>query len=85
MKVQTTPPANRVVLQRRQVEERTKLSKSSIYERLNRHSRYYDPRFPRPFRYYPRGRVYWFESEIDLWLSVQASISRRPGSTFDLP
>ena len=65
-----------VALKRRHVEERTKLSKSSLYDKLNSKSIYYDPHFPRPFNYVEGGAVYWLESEIEDWIKAQAAQNR---------
>jgi prophage regulatory protein len=55
------------ILKLRQVVQTVGLSRSSIYERLNIRSRYYDPEFPKPVRLGERA-VGWRASEIYAWL-----------------
>ena len=57
------------ILRRRQVELRTGLSRSTIYERIKRGS------FPTPISLGAKA-VGWIEAEVDTWLSEQVSISR---------
>ena len=57
------------ILRRRQVERRTGLSRSSIYERIKLGS------FPAPIRLGGRA-VGWLEIEVDGWLSAQIQKSR---------
>ncbi|RUU05925.1 AlpA family phage regulatory protein [Mesorhizobium sp. USDA-HM6] len=61
-------PANDNFIRRRDVEQRTGLSCSSIYE-LMQHP---DPelRFPRPVKIGP-GRVRWMEDEVQAWKARQ--------------
>lgn len=51
--------------------KKTSLGRSSIYSRLNKSSRMYDPSFPRQIFLGPR-RVGWLESEVEAWLETQA-------------
>lgn len=57
------------ILRRRQVELRTGLSRSTIYERIKRGS------FPTPISLGAKA-VGWIEAEVDTWLSEQVSMSR---------
>lgn len=56
-----------VMLRIKQVTVRVGLSKSTIYNKLDKSSRYFDPDFPKPV---PLGRsvVAWVEHEINDWL-----------------
>lgn len=46
-----------------------KVSKSTLYSRLNPRSRYHDPSFPRSFKL-DRGRTtYWRRHDLEAWLS----------------
>jgi prophage regulatory protein len=60
------------ILRRREVEQITGLSRSSIYERMNIRSRYYDPDFPKPVRLGQRA-VGWRASEIAAWIDSRKS------------
>ena len=57
------------ILRRKQVESRTGLSRSTIYERIKRGS------FPTPISLGAKA-VGCIEAEVDTWLSEQVSISR---------
>jgi prophage regulatory protein len=55
------------ILRRKQVETRTGLSRSTIYDKLSARSPRFDPSFPRSI---PLGAhaVGWVESEIQDWI-----------------
>lgn len=55
-----------------EVIDRTGLSKSNIYDRLNPKSPRYDPTFPRQVKLGPSA-VGWFESQIEAWLVSRAN------------
>ena len=59
------------ILRRRQVEERTGLSRSSIYLRVSQGN------FPKAISLGARA-VGWLDTEIDAWLSQQLNLSRKP-------
>lgn len=59
------------ILRRKQVEARTGLSRSTIYQRIAEGS------FPKPVSLGPRA-VGWLESEIESWLSSCVEASRSP-------
>lgn len=68
------------ILRRKQLEDRTGLSRSTIYARLNPKSPHYDPSFPRPIELgqgMQNPPVGWVESEVDAWLSAQIEMSRK--------
>jgi predicted DNA-binding transcriptional regulator AlpA len=65
-----------VILRRRQVEARTSLSRSAIYDRLDPNSPRYDPTFPKQVRL-GSSSVGWLESEIEGWLTARARASRQ--------
>ncbi|TSE29335.1 AlpA family phage regulatory protein [Tepidimonas taiwanensis] len=70
-----------VILRRKQVEERTGLSRSSIYARLRPNPKRpgdFDPTFPRPVQLGARA-VGWVEAEIDAWLAARIERSRAQG------
>ncbi len=50
------------ILRRRQVEERTGLSRSTIYARMSENA------FPRPVNLGGGKAVGWIEAEIDAWI-----------------
>ena len=58
------------ILRRKQVEARTGLSRSTIYERIKAGT------FPAPISIGAKA-VGWIESEIDSWLTAQVEKSRR--------
>ena len=60
---------NRVlkVLRIRQVQERTGLSRSTIYDRLNPRSPRYDCTFPKPMKI-GLSAIGWLESSINEWI-----------------
>lgn len=59
--------------------ERTGLSRSGIYARLDPRSRYYDPCFPRQVHLSSsrRGAVAWLAPEVDAWIGLQVARSRQ--------
>jgi prophage regulatory protein len=67
----TLPPSlPPTILRRKQVEARTGLSRSTIYEKINRRSPRYDHTFPRPVRL-GADAVGWIESEINAWIHLR--------------
>lgn len=68
------------ILRRKQLEDRTGLSRSTIYARLNPKSPNYDPTFPKPVELgygMQNPPVGWIESEVDAWLTAQIEKSRK--------
>lgn len=68
------------ILRRKQLEDRTGLSRSTIYARLNPKSTNYDPTFPKPIELgagMQNPPVGWVESEVEAWLSAQIELSRK--------
>jgi len=55
------------ILRLRHVQNRIGLSRSTIYDRLNRASPRYDSKFPLPIRLGGTA-VGWLESDIDEWI-----------------
>lgn len=43
------------------------MSRTSIYSKLNKNSRRYDPTFPRPIK--NGRRLIWVNREVELWMS----------------
>lgn len=62
-----------------QVSEKVGLSKSTVYERTNKKSKWYDPSFPAGIRLGsgPTSPVVWLESDIDTWMDAQIEKSMR--------
>ena len=58
------------ILRRRQLEARTGLARSTIYDRLNPKSPRYDPTFPRPVKL-GGNAIGFIESEVDFWIAQQ--------------
>jgi prophage regulatory protein len=65
------------ILRRKRVEEKTGLSRSTLYAFINPKHPNYDATFPKPVSLGARA-VGWIESEIDFWLK---SRNRRDRST----
>lgn len=63
------------VLRRKQVEARTGLSRSTIYEKINTRSARYDPSFPKQIRL-GKEAVGWIESEVNAWITARIELSR---------
>lgn len=59
----------RVILRRRQVEQRTGLSRSTLYQYMK------DGFFPKPVSLGPRA-VGWIESEVSDWIASRIRIAR---------
>lgn len=59
-----------VILRRRQVEARTSLSRSAIYDRLDPNSPRHDATFPKQVKL-GSSSVGWLESEIEAWLAAR--------------
>lgn len=64
-----------VILRRKQVEARTGLSRTTIYDRINPKSPRYDPAFPKPISL-GAGAVGWVESELNAWIESRIVASR---------
>ncbi|SFI22400.1 transcriptional regulator, AlpA family [Collimonas sp. OK307] len=56
------------ILRLKQVLERTKISKSSVYNKMNSKSPEYDPSFPLSVKLGPNA-VGWIESKIEAWVA----------------
>lgn len=66
------------VIRLSRVEELTGLQRSSIYNRMNPKSRYYDPTFPGQFSLGETGNgaVGWYEDEVLHWVAQRGTVSR---------
>jgi prophage regulatory protein len=69
---QATRPALRII-RRREVEYRTGLGRSALYERINPGSARFDPSFPKPVRRGNTSAVGWIEAEVDDWIARQVA------------
>ncbi len=65
-----------IILRRRDLELRVKLSRSTIYDKINPASPRYDASFPKPIRLGNGAAVGWIESEVENWLQSQIDASR---------
>jgi prophage regulatory protein len=63
------------ILRLKRLKEKMDMSGSSIYNKLNPRSKYYDEAFPKPVRL-GLGAVGWIESEVDAWLESRTNASR---------
>jgi prophage regulatory protein len=67
------------ILRRRDLEARLRLSRSTLYEKINPKSPRYDPTFPKPFRLGSgAAAVGWLESEVEAWVIAQIQLSKGP-------
>ena len=66
------------ILRRRDLEARLKLSRSTIYDKINPGSPRYDSSFPRPFQLGNGSAVGWVESEVEDWLRSRIEARRKP-------
>jgi len=64
------------ILRRRDLENRVRLSRSTIYDKINPRSPRYDESFPKPIRLGGGSAVGWVESEVADWLVRQIAASR---------
>ncbi|MGF6766024.1 prophage regulatory protein [Paraburkholderia sp. GAS33] len=58
------------ILRLKALKLKTGISGSSVYNKTNPRSKYYDPTFPKPVRL-GASSVGWLESEVDAWLEAQ--------------
>lgn len=63
------------ILRRKEVEARTGLSRTTIYDKLNSKSPRYDPTFPRQISLGAES-VGWIESEVNTWIESRITASR---------
>lgn len=50
-----------------QVCSKLKISKTTLYAKLDKSSKYYDPKFPKQIQLGP-GSVGWVEHQVDQWI-----------------
>lgn len=62
------------ILRIRQVQERTGLGRSTIYDRLDRRSRRFDEAFPKPVKI-GISAVGWLEADVERWIDRQVKMS----------
>jgi prophage regulatory protein len=65
------------ILRRRDLEARLRLSRSTIYDKINPTSPRYDATFPKPVQLGNGSAVGWIEGEIEDWLRRQIDASRK--------
>ena len=64
------------ILRRRDLEARLRLSRSTIYDKINPQSPRYDSTFPKPIHLGGGTAVGWLAHEVDEWLRRQIEASR---------
>lgn len=64
------------ILRRRDLETRVRLSRSTIYDKINPRSPRYDASFPKPIHLGGGAAVGWIEAEVSEWLQRQIEASR---------
>lgn len=62
-----SPSQSMIILRCKDVLALLKLSRATIYDKLNPNSRRYDVRFPKPIRLGPKA-VGWYEHELEQYL-----------------
>lgn len=66
------------IIRRKQVETRTGLTRTGIYDRLNPKSPYYDPTFPKQISLGTgASAVGWLEHEVNAWIESRIAASRQ--------
>lgn len=63
------------ILRRKQLETKTGLSRSTIYDKMNSHSTRHDPTFPKQISL-GLDAVGWIESEVEAWIESRIRASR---------
>ena len=61
-----------MILRLKRLKEKTGMAGSSIYNKLNPRSKYYDETFPKPIRL-GFVAVGWSEAEVAAWLTARAN------------
>ena len=73
------------ILRLKQVVERTGLSRSTIYDRIDPKSRRYDATFPKPIKLSGNkdgtGAVGWLESAVNKWIRQRCQLPVQQPST----
>lgn len=70
-------PAALRILRRRDLEASLRLSRSTIYDKINPQSPRYDATFPKPIRLGGGAAVGWLAHEVEAWLVAQMDASRK--------
>lgn len=73
MNTSVSPMTN--VLRLKRLKEKTGISRSTVYNKINPKSKYYDAAFPKPIRLGP-GSIGWLEVEVNAWLASRVLASR---------
>jgi prophage regulatory protein len=63
------------ILRMKDLQKKTGLSRTTIYERIDAKSKRYDPAFPKPVSL-GLAAVGWVEAEVDDWLAARVRESR---------
>lgn len=67
------------ILRRRDLETVLRLSRSTIYDKINPRSPRYDATFPKPIRLGGGAAIGWLSHEVDAWVRAQVAASRTKG------
>lgn len=65
------------ILRRRDLEALLRLSRTTIYDRINPKSPRYDAAFPKPIRLGGGVAVGWLAHEVEAWVQAQIDASRK--------
>lgn len=63
------------ILRLKRLKEKTGISRSTVYNKINPKSKYYDDAFPKPIRLGP-GSIGWLEAEVNAWLASRVLAAR---------
>lgn len=70
---------NLAIIRRNRVEQLTGLSRSGIYDKLDKNSPRYDATFPTPIKL-GCSAVGWIEGEVYAWINSRIALSRQEAS-----
>lgn len=74
---------NALLIRMRELSKMLNYGESTLYDKLNPKSKYYDPDFPRPIALSnsPRGAKAWRVSAVEAWLELRAQKSPAPNES----
>ncbi|UCV19526.1 helix-turn-helix transcriptional regulator [Ferribacterium limneticum] len=74
---------NTLLIRMRELSKMLNYGESTLYDKMNPKSLYYDPDFPRPIALSssPRGAKAWRISSIEAWLELRAQKSLTPSES----
>lgn len=64
-----------VILRIKDLCEKLKLAKPTIYNLMNKNSKYFDPSFPQRV-YLTSNSVVWIEEQVDAWIESKMNVAQ---------